>query len=320
VDASIAIANLTSVPVLAFALGVVAARLRTDLRIPDPVYQVIATYLLLGIGLKGGVALRAADPAAIALPLLATLALGAAIPVVAYLALGRMTRLSGVDRGALAAHYGSTSLVTFTAMLVFLERAAIPYEPFVTTLLTAMEVPGLVAGIALGARSAGRTVAWGETLREILLGKTVLLLAGGLVIGFIAGHEGAARVEPFFVDLLPGVLALFLLTLGWMAGDRLHAIRAAGPGLIVFAIVVPIVAGVAGVAAGGAVGLGAGGAAVLGILAASASYIAAPAAVGIALPEADLAVPVATSLGITFPFNLVVGIPLMAGVAGALAG
>ena len=192
-------------------------------------------------------------------------------------------------------------------------------EPYATTLLAAMEVPGLVAGIALGARGLGRTVAWRETLREILLGKTVLLLAGGIAIGALAGHAGAARVEPFFVDLLPGVLALFLLNLGWTAGSRLHAVRAAGVGLVVFAIAMPLAAGALGVVAGTAIGLSAGGAAVLGILAASASYIAAPAAVGIALPEADLAIPVASSLGVTFTFNLVVGIPLIVAVAEALA-
>ncbi|MFO1539485.1 MAG: sodium-dependent bicarbonate transport family permease [Chloroflexota bacterium] len=317
---AIASDNLTSVPVLVFLLGVVAARLGTDIRIPEPVYQVISIYLLFGIGLKGGVALRAADPVAIALPLALTIALGLALPVGAFVALRRLSSLGPADRGAIAAHYGSTSLVTFSAMLVFLERAAIAYEPFATTLLTAMEIPGIVAGIWLGTRHLRRTVAWTGSLREILFGRTVLLLAGGLCIGAISGPAGIDKVEPFFTGLLPGILALFLLNLGWLAGSRIGEIRAAGAGLLIFGIAFPLVAGVVGVALATAIGLSAGGAAVLGILAASAAYIAAPAAVGIALPEADRGLPVALALGVTFPWNLIVGIPLLVEVARLLEG
>lgn len=317
---AIAFDNLTSVPVLVFLLGVVAARLGTDIRIPEPVYQVISIYLLFGIGLKGGVALRATDPAAVALPLALTIALGVALPVAAFAALRVATRLGPIDRGAIAAHYGSTSLVTFSAMLVFLERAAIGYEPYVTTLLTAMEIPGVIMGIWLGARHLPRGVAWSGSLREILFGRTVLLLAGGLCIGAISGPVGIAKVEPFFTGLLPGILALFLLNLGWLAGSRIGEIRAAGPGLLLFGIAFPVVAGVAGVALASVIGLSAGGAAVLGILAASASYIAAPAAVGIALPEADRGLPIVLALGVTFPWNLIVGVPLLVEVAQRLAG
>lgn len=317
-DPSIAIANLTSVPVLVFVLGVIAARVRSDLRLPDPVHQAISVYLLLGIGLKGGVALEGADLGTVALPLLGTAALGALIPVCVFLVLGWIGRLGEMDRGSVAAHYGSTSLVTFTAMLVFLDRASVTYEPTVTTLLAAMEIPGIVVGIALGSRHAQRHVAWSATFREILLGKTVLLLLGGLVVGFFSGSAGFGRVEPFFSGILPGILALFLLHLGWTAGSRLGETLRAGPGLVVFALLFPLVAGSAGVLAGTLAGLSPGGAAVLGILSASASYIAAPAAVAIALPEADPSLPVMAALGVTFPVNLIVGIPLLATLSGAL--
>jgi uncharacterized protein len=307
----LALTNFTSVSVLVFALGLVAARFHSDVRIPEPVYQVISVYLLFGIGLKGGVALRGADPREIAIPLIGTIALGIAIPVAAFIILRVATSLNEIDRGSLAAHYGSTSLVTFSALLVFLESNEIYYEGFATTLLTVMEIPGIVVGIFLGSMQLRRHVSWGLALREIVFGKTVVLLLGGLIIGAISGDSGYARVTPFFVDLLPGILALFLLHLGYQAGSRMHEIRRAGSGLIIFALLFPVLSGSAGVLVGHLCGLSMGGTVVLGILAASASYIAAPAAVSIALPEANPSTSIVTSLGITFPFNLIVGIPLL---------
>jgi uncharacterized protein len=307
----LALTNFTSVSVLVFALGLVAARFHSDVRIPEPVYQVISVYLLFGIGLKGGVALRGADPSQIAVPMIGTVALGVAIPLAAFFILKVATSLNEIDRGSLAAHYGSTSLVTFSALLVFLESNDIFYEGFATTLLTVMEIPGIVVGIFLGSLQLRRHISWGLALREIVFGKTVVLLLGGLIIGAISGNSGYARVTPFFVDLLPGILALFLLHLGYQAGSRMHEIRRAGAGLILFALVFPVFAGAAGVIVGHICGLSMGGAVVLGILSASASYIAAPAAVSIALPEANPSTSIVTSLGITFPFNLIVGIPLL---------
>jgi len=307
----LALTNLTSVSVLVFALGIIAARVHSDVRIPEPVYQVISIYLLFGIGLKGGVSLRGAQPGDVALPLIGTIVLGILIPVAAFLILKVATRLNEIDRGSLAAHYGSTSLVTFSALLVFLENSEIEYEGFATTLLTVMEIPGIIVGIFLGSIGMSRNVSWGLALREIVLGKTVMLLLGGLIIGLVAGETGYGRVTPFFVDLLPGILALFLLQLGYQAGSRLGDIRRAGAGLVLFAVAFPILSGSAGVLVGHLCGLSVGGAAVLGILSASASYIAAPAAVSIALPEANPSTSIVTSLGITFPFNLIVGIPLL---------
>lgn len=315
----LALSNLTSVSVLVFALGLIAARVHADIRIPEPVYQVISIYLLFGIGLKGGVSLRGANPNDVALPLLGTIGLGILIPIAAFLILKVLTNLGPVDRGSLAAHYGSTSLVTFSALLVFLENSEIRYEGFATTLLTVMEIPGIIVGILLGSMGLGRHISWGLALREIVLGKTVMLLLGGLIIGLIAGESGYGRVTPFFVDLLPGILALFLLHLGYQAGSRLGDIRRAGIGVILFAVAFPVLSGSIGVLIGQLCGLSVGGATVLGILAASASYIAAPAAVSIALPEATPSTSIVTSLGITFPFNLIVGIPLLLWLSQTLA-
>ena len=304
----LALVNLTSPPVLAFVLGLVAVSLRTDLRLPDAVYQATSMYLLLAIGIKGGVALREASPGEIAWPLAATLVLGVLIPIGAFALLRVLTPMGRIDRGAMAAHYGSTSLVTFTAAIVFLEASSIAFEGYGATLLTVLEIPGIVVGLLLarGLRGGGM----GETLREVVFGRSVLLLVGGLAIGFLTGPVGYVRVEPFFGDLFAGVLTLFLLELGMLTGRQLSAVRQAGPGLVVFAIGFPLIAGFAGVAGGTLAGMEVGGAMVLGVLCASASYIAAPAAVRLALPEAQPSITLASSLGMTFPFNLIIGIPL----------
>ena len=304
----LALLNLTSPPGLAFVLGLIAVAVKTDLRLPDAVYQATSMYLLLAIGIKGGVAMREASPAEIALPLVATVMLGVLIPIAAFGVLRILTPLGRIDRGAMAAHYGSTSLVTFTAALVFLEASAISFEGYVATLLTVLEIPGIIVGLLLarGLRGGGL----GETLREVVLGRSVLLLVGGLVIGFLTGPLGYVRVEPFFGDLFTGVLTLFLLELGMLTGRQLSAVRQAGPGLVVFALVFPLFAGLTGVIGGTLAGMEVGGAMILGVLCASASYIAAPAAVRLALPEARPSITLASSLGMTFPFNLILGIPL----------
>ena len=315
-----ALGNLTSVSVLVFILGFIAARFKSDIRIPDPVYQIISVYLLFGIGLKGGVSLRHSTVTGLAKPVVATLILGCIIPALAFFVLKFIKSLSEIDRGAIAAHYGSTSLVTFTAALVFLDNAKIEYEGFATALLTIMEIPGIIIGIFLATRHLNRQLSWSISLKEIVLGKTIILLVGGLVVGAISGDAGYARVEPFFVNLLPGILALFLMHLGYLAGQRIHVIKETGAGLFAFAILFPLISGSLGVLGGYLAGLSVGGATVLGVLSASASYIAAPAAVGIALPEANPSLSITSSLGITFPFNLTVGIPIFYTFAQALIG
>lgn len=315
-----AAANLLSAPVLAFVLGLVAVAVRSDLRLPEALTTSISIYLLLAIGVKGGVALRSATLAEVVGPVALALVLGVIVPLVAYAALSVMTRLTPLDRGSVAAHYGSTSLVTFTAALVFLESSGIDYPGFAPTLLTVLEIPGIVVGILLASRGAEGRVSWGGTVHEVLAGKSIVLLAGGLGLGYAIGDGGYASVQGFFDEPFRGVLALFLLGLGIEAGLRLRSLRDAGPGLLVFAALFPFVVGSAVVAVSVLLGLGQGGAVVLGILCASASYIAAPAAVRFALPEANLAIPLAASIGVTFPVNLVLGIPYLTWLAGVLVG
>ena len=238
-----AVANLTSPPVLAFLLGLLATSIGGDLRLPEPIYQFLSFYLLLGIGIKGGVALSQAPAGEVIGPILVTLALGVLIPVLAFVVLRWTTRLVPVDRGAMAAHYGSTSRVTFTAAAVFLTSAGISYEGYVTTLLAVLEVPAIIVGLMLAGRHVTRSASWGESLREILTGRSILLLVGGLLLGLVTGKAGYEKVEPFFGGLFVGVLTLFLLEMGVIAAKRLRDLPKAGPGLVVFAIGFPIVSG-----------------------------------------------------------------------------
>ncbi|MFM6980380.1 MAG: sodium-dependent bicarbonate transport family permease [Micrococcales bacterium] len=304
-----AIASLTSIPVLAFALGIVASKLKADLTISRSAVDIISFVLLLAIGLKGGFALQKSGIAGTALPISLTLLLGCVIPLIAFALLRFVRKLTLADRGALAAHYGSTSLVTFTAAIVFLENSKIEYEGYVTTLLVAMEIPGILIGILLakGGLSALRDR---ELLREVFFGKTVLLLLGGVIMGYIAGPKGYESVKTLFVDAQPGLLTLFLLTLGIKAGQNFKYFRELGFALVAFAVLMPLIGGTLGAIVGAAIGLSAGGATALAVLCASASYIAAPAAVAIALPQANQSIPITASLGITFPFNLIFGLPI----------
>lgn len=317
-DANVAMTSLLSAPVLAFVLGVVAVAVRSDLKVPDALTQVLSIYLLLAIGLKGGVALAATDPASLAVPLALAIGFGLLTPVLAYLALKVLTPLQPVDRGSVAAHYGSTSLVTFTAALVALETAQIAVPGYAATVLTVLEVPGILIGLLLARRHTARHAGWGTTIHEILTGKSILLLVGGLVMGAVLGEAGYVSVAPFFADPFRGALTLFLLALGIDAARKFGQLRSGALGLIPFAILFPLIVGSAAVAAGSLAGLEVGGAAILGVLCASASYIAAPAAVRMSLPEANLAYPLAASLGVTFPVNLTIGIPLFIWLAVAM--
>ena len=317
---SVAMTNLTSVAVLVFILGFIAARIKSDIRIPEQVYQMISIFLLFGIGLKGGHSLKEVSFGSFAGPAIATLALGIIIPLLAFATLKLVRKINDLDRGAIAAHYGSTSLVTFTAALLFLENSGMKVEGFATALLTIMEIPGIVVGVYLGSRHRDKSVQWGKTLQEVITGKTILLLVGGLIIGATTSEAGFVKVAPFFIDLQSGFLALFLLHLGYMAGSNWGEIKKVGAMVAIFALIFPIFAGTLGVLVGTLAGLSVGGATILGVLCASASYIAAPAAVSVGLPEANAPLALMSSIGVTFPFNLLVGIPLYLEIAKKLSG
>lgn len=307
--ADLLVDNITAPAVLCFALGVLAVLVRGDLRLPEQTSALISIYLLLAIGLKGGVRLKEASIAELWAPLLATLTLGVITPVIAYGAGRSLVHLRSIDAAALAAHFGSVSAVTFTAADSVARIADPNTEGFLPALVAVLEVPGIVIALVIARRASGST-RLRSTLHEVFTGKSILLLIGGLIIGAVASEGTVDKVEPFFLGLFPGVLCLFLLDLGAAAGARLGQLRAAGWRLIALAVVLPSLFGTIGVGLGILAGLSAGGAAVLGAMAASASYIAAPAAVRVALPDADVGLCLGVAIGVTFPFNLIVGIPL----------
>jgi len=294
--------------VLFFLLGLIARVARSDLRLPEAMYDALAIYLLLAIGLKGGVQL-AQQPLATVLPqALAAIALGAAIPLLLFPLL--RAKLARPDAASIAAHYGSVSVVTFAVASSFLVAQSIGAESYMPLMVALMEAPGIVVGIVLARAGGAQRIAWGALAHEVLFGKSVLLLLGGLAIGALIGPEGIKPIAPLFSDLFKGVLALFLLEMGLVAGGRIGDLRRAGPFLLAFGIGAPLVLGAFGALVGHAVGLSTGGTALLATLAASASYIAAPTAMRIAVPEANPALSIGVALGITFPFNIFVGIPL----------
>ena len=317
--------SLLSPMVLAFLLGIAATLVRSDLKIPEQLQAALTIYLLFAIGLKGGAKLDGVVLADFARPLAAAMGLCLAIPVWTYAILRRVGRLSPADAAALAAHYGSVSVVTFGACLAFLDARGVTHEGFLPALLAVMEVPAIIVALYLAGlaknpavlRPLGATgfvpAAWPGlrpgVLRELLTSKGLVLLLGGMAIGLLSGKKGYDQVAPLFDAPFRGVLTIFLLEIGLVTGRRLSDLKSAGPFLCGFAIIMPFLHGLLGVWLGHWAGLGIGGATVLGTLAASASYIAAPAAVRVALPEANPALYLTASLAITFPFNVVIGIP-----------
>jgi hypothetical protein len=294
--------------VLFFLLGLGAGLARSDLKLPAALYESLSVFLLIAIGLKGGVALAKLASPAILLQVAAVVVLGMVLTLLAF-GLLRL-KLSRPDAASIAAHYGSVSVVTFAVAVSFLGRLGVAYEPQATLFLAVMEIPALIVGVVLARAGGGRAVAWGRLAHEVLLGKSVVLLAGGLLIGWIAGESGIKSLSPLYIDLFKPLLSLFLLEMGLITASRLGELRSSGLFIAGFALLVPPVFALAGLGVAALLGLSAGGALLLAVLAASASYIAAPAAMRIAVPEANPALSLAASLGLTFPFNLIAGIPL----------
>ncbi len=308
-------ANLLSPAVLFFVLGVTAALTKSDLKFPEPLYVGMTIYLLVAIGFKGGVAISEAGLAKVWLPAVAAIMLGALIPLWTYPLLRFGGKFPGVDAAAIAAHYGSVSAVTFIAATNYLKAIDVPFESYATAFLAVMESPAILVGVVIGKlamKSSGESsgASLKTAMHEALFGRSIFLLVGALIVGALCGESGMKKVEPFFVTLFQGVLALFLLEMGVVAGRRVGDLRKVGLFLLGFGVLVPLVNGMLGVMLGRLAGLELGGATLLGVLSASASYIAAPAAIRISLPEANPTLYLTSSLAIAFPFNITLGIPI----------
>lgn len=315
--ASALVDNLLTAPVIAFVLSVAATLLRFEVRLPEALYPVLSTFLLLAIGMKGGKSLADSNVADLWKPLVAALVLGVITPLIAFAGMRYAGRIDRTNAAALAAHYGSVSAVTFTVVLASLDARKMAYEGFVAGLLAVLEVIGIIIGLALARNSSGDS-GWRHALSEVVRGRSIALLLLGLIVGVVVGPDRMKPTDPLFVGLFAGALTLFLIEMGVIAAERLRDIRQTGLRLVALGIAIPMVNGVLGAVGGRLAGLSTGGVAIMATLAASASYIAAPAAVRIALPEASPGMYVTASLGITFPFNLTVGIPIYIEIAKAL--
>lgn len=318
--------------VLFFLLGLGAGLARSDLRLPGALYESLTVVLLLAIGLKGGEELASADLRTVLPQVAVVVAMGCLLPLLAYPAL--RFRLSPPDAAVIAGHYGSVSVVTFAVATSFLAARGVGYESTATLFLTVLEIPALVVAIAL-ARTHGRrqggffraagdprqtALAWWPPIREILVGRSLVLLLGGLAIGFMAGPASLAPVQPLYHDLFKGILTLFLLEMGLLTATHVGAIRTHGWFLVAIGVGVPLAFSLVGTGVGVLLGLSPGGTTLLAVLAASASYIAAPASLRIAVPEANIGLAMGAVLGVTFPFNVVIGIPVYHALAMLVTG
>jgi hypothetical protein len=310
-----------------FLLGVFARLVNSDLKLPDQLYQTLSIYLMLAIGLKGGLELSKQPLLTLIPEVVILMLLGFFIPILLY-PLFRSLKLSAVDSSALGAHFGSVSVVTFAIVIGQLASNGIAVESHAPLWVAVMEAPGLIAGVLLakmmtkqvGATTTAVPVSWRVLLHEVIFGKSVLLLVGGILIGAIAGEKGIAPIKMVFIDPFKGMLAFFLMELGLIVGSQLKDSKVLGWRILLIGISVPPMLALLGAGVATLLGLSVGGVAVVATLAASASYIAAPTAMRIAVPEANPALSITIALAVTFPFNIVIGIPLYIKLAQYLSG
>ncbi|MGD6873653.1 sodium-dependent bicarbonate transport family permease [Sutcliffiella horikoshii] len=319
--------NLLSPVVLFFVLGLIAAIFKSDLKFPNGLSEGLSIYLLIAIGLKGGIELSQYSLPSVIRPIIATLLIGGMIPFI-ILFIMRLMKMDFKNSIGLAATYGSISIVTYGAAITFLDKNGTDYEGFMNAMVVLMESPAILVSIflmkisektkstlnmpthSIGFVPISIQLFDKEVIRESLFGKSILLLLGSLLIGLALGEEIIPMVKPLFMDLYNSVLILFLLNMGLIAGQRLPEVKKHGIKLLIFGLSTPLFLGTLGVFIGSSSGLSLGGATLMGVLAGSASYIAAPAALKTSVPEANPSIYLGLSLGVTFPLNLIIGIPL----------
>jgi hypothetical protein len=295
--------------VLFFILGLSAGLMRAEMRLPPAIYEFLSVLLLLAIGLKGGVELSKQSFGALLPEMAVVILMGIALPLIAYPLLRYVGKFKLEDAASVAAHYGSVSVGTYAVAVAYLASRQISFEEYMPLFLVLLEVPAILVAIIL-VRGISADTRLGHLAHEVFLGKSIVLLLGGLLIGWIAGPQGIEPISPLFFDLFKGVLALFLLEMGLIAASQVSSLRRYGVFLVSFGIAFPLFSALVGSGLGWAMGLSLGGAILLATLAASASYIAVPAAMRLAVPEANPTLSLTASLGVTFPFNILLGIPI----------
>jgi len=300
-----------------FILGIVCQLLGAKMAFPEGLYKTLSMFLMIAIGLKGGVALQQhVDPALVSMSI-AVVAFGLLLPLVAYPILRYFGQLDNINAGAIAAHYGSVSVATYAVAVALLEAQNIAYEAYFPLFVVLLEMPAILVGLVL-AKGSFKVVNAHFVKQELIANQSILLMLGSLIIGYIGGSS-VTKLAPFFIELFSGVLALFLLKMGLIAGEQLSSLKKNSVFLISFAMLMPLLGGLAGTGLGVMLSLSAGGIALMAVLGASASYIAVPAAMKQSLPEANAGMSITASLGITFPFNVLIGVPFFIALAGYLA-
>tara|TARA_R100001039_G_scaffold39156_3_gene44302 strand:- start:4181 stop:5146 length:966 start_codon:yes stop_codon:yes gene_type:complete len=304
--------------VMFFVLGVVAGVVRSDLSIPKAAYDILSLLLMLTIGLKGGMALHGSLSISLLVELAGVTLLGVIIPLIIFPVVHYLVRLSIADSASLAAHYGSVSAGTFAVALAYTEAHSLITGGQVTLYLVLLELPAIMLGLLLYRRFSRQKASdttsepiktsglWHETLTN----RGVILLVGGVLIGWLYGPDAGESVTGLYTKAFHGILALFLLEMGLVAAETLRSLRWGHSRLIIFALTAPIVLSCFGLGMAYWLGLPAGSAVILASLTASASYIAAPVAIRAAIPDANIGLAMLASLGLTFPFNVLIGIPL----------
>lgn len=312
-DVSLILSNILNPPVLAFFLGMLAVILKSDLEIPPPLPKLFSLYLLFAIGFKGGVELvKSGVTQPVILTLVAAVFMACIVPIYTFFIL--RLKLDVYNAGAIASTYGSISAVTFITAGSFLTQLGISYDGYMVAALALMESPAIIIGLILVSLFSVKTeqnpFIWSEVLREATLNSSVYLLVGSLIMGILTGESGWEKLKPFTQDMFYGVLTFFLLDMGLVAAQRIKDLQKTGLFLISFAILIPIVNAVIGLLIAKLIGLQQGDTLLFSVLCASASYIAVPAAMRITVPEANPSLYVSAALAVTFPFNIIVGIPL----------
>ena len=318
--------NILSPAILFFALGLIAGLLKSDLEVPDSISRYLSLYLMMAIGFKGGVAIAntASFNGEILLAIGAGLIFGFLQPFLGYGLLKLTTRIDNPTAAAVAAHYGSISIVTFATAAAFLSTNSTVYAGYIVAIVALMEAPAILSGLFIAHRTAPETSSHTQEQkklsREIFTNGAILLMSGAFLIGWITGPAGMQKIEGFINTPFQGILCLFLLDMGLVVAKNVHHLRNFTIPLALFGIYMPLIGACIGLGASWVIGLDVGTGTLFTVLCASASYIAVPAAMRLALPEAKAAIYIPLSLAITFPFNVTLGIPLYFAGAKALLG
>ena len=313
----IAYANLLSPMILFFLIGIVAVLVNSDLKVPPAFYNGYTMIILFTIGIKGGSELRYVSISEMLPTIIAAIILSILMLFISLFVVNKVFRFSIIDSLAISAHYGSVSAVTFIAGLAFIEKMGIPYETYMSAVLVIMEGPAIILAIILFKMysnknqdietSANTNLA--HVIKEAFFGKSIFLLLGGIFIGLVAHADGLILIRPLFGDLFYGILCIFLLHMGMVATQSIRQNKNVSILSFSFAFILPLIGGTLGCLTGSLIGLSTGGTMILAVLTGSASYIAAPAAVAQAIPQANSGLYLGSALGLTLPFNLIVGIP-----------